>query len=161
MHVSRFKGLSKWFNSYSATCWVSRLDMLISRTGYNALFCHVILQRDRTDLTCVTPPTIICVIEVIFMATYLEKWQKSNAYPSVVRQLVGWAVPAAGGDGSSPFISSRRVNYTGVSQSKCPANTRTIRQTLTACQCPRVFTWNLQLKDRCRLKLLRDRKSVV
>lgn len=153
--VLLFKGHLKCF---STPCRVSRLNMVMSRTGYNALLCHVILHNDRTELTCVMPPTIKCVIEVMSMVTCLEKWEK-NTHPSVVSRLVGWVVPAAGGDGGSSFISSRCMNYTGVSQSKCPTNDRTTWQTLTACQCPRVFTWNLHLKVRCRLVLLRYTKS--
>ncbi len=119
----------------------------MSRTGYNALLCHVVLYKDRTGLTCVTPPTIKCIIKVMSMVTCLEK-RKKNTHPSLVSRLVGRVVPAAGGDGGSSFISSRCMNYTGVSQSKCPTNDRTTRQTLTACQFPRVFTWNLHLKER-------------
>lgn len=50
----------KGFKCYSATCWVSRLYIIIFRTSYNALLYNVILHCDRTELTCVTPPTIMC-----------------------------------------------------------------------------------------------------
>ncbi len=81
--VLLFKGHLKCF---STPCRVSRLNMVMSRTGYNALLCHVILHNDRTELTCVMLPTIKCVIEVMSMVTCLEKWEKNT---SLSGQLAG------------------------------------------------------------------------
>lgn len=67
-----FGSLKAFLKCFSAPCRVSRLNMVMSRTSYNALLCHAILHNDRTELTCVMPPTIIYVIAVMFMVTCLE-----------------------------------------------------------------------------------------